>query len=284
MTGFPAIPTLPLKEWVSALVAFLNVHLAGFFAFLAFIIQSADGELRVLLRLGPPPLMIILIVAFIGLRRRAGAAILVLVALTLVWNMDAWPQAMDTVSLLILATVPAVILGLPVGMAIAENDWGRRILTPLLDYMQTTPAFVYLIPSVLFFGVGTVPGVFATAAFALPPFARAVALGLDQVPREVLEAGNSVGLTPLELMCKIKLPLAAPYLVTGLNQCVMMSLSMVVIASLIGARGLGTPVIESLTQMNFSVGIEAGICVVAVAITIDRMLESITLGQWIWTR
>jgi glycine betaine/proline transport system permease protein len=266
------------------LVAFLNVHLAGFFAFLAFIIQSADSELRALLRLGPPPLVIVLIVAFIGLRGRAGAAILVLVSLTLVWNMDAWPQAMDTVSLLILATVPAVILGLPVGITIAENDWGRRTLTPLLDYMQTTPAFVYLIPSVLFFGVGTVPGVFATAAFALPPFARAVALGLDQVPREVLEAGNSVGLTPRELMYKIKLPLAAPYLVTGLNQCIMMSLSMVVIASLIGARGLGTSVIESLTQMDFSVGIEAGICVVAVAITIDRILESITLGQWIWAR
>ena len=114
-------------------------------------------------------------------------------------------------------------------IAIAENDWGRRILTPLLDYMQTTPAFVYLIPSVLFFGVGTVPGVFATAAFVLPPFARAVALGLDQVPREVLEAGKAVGLTPRELICKIKLPLAGPYLVTGLNQCIMMSLSMVVI-------------------------------------------------------
>jgi glycine betaine/proline transport system permease protein len=284
MTALENLPALPIKEWISAGVAFLNLHLASLFAFLSWIIGAADNEIRIILKVLPAPVVIGAIVLLIGLRRRTGAAILVLLALLLVWNLGAWSQAMDTVSLLILATVPAIILGLPVGILIAESSIGRRTLTPMLDYMQTTPAFVYLIPSVLFFGVGTAPGVFATLAFALPPFARSVALGLDQVPKQAIEAGMSVGLTPVELMFKVKLPLSTPFLVAGLNQCIMMSLSMVVIASLIGARGLGTQVIESLTQMEFGVGIEAGLCVVAVAITFDRLLESITSGRWVWAR
>lgn len=277
-----ALPALPLKDWISELVAWLNLHLGTLFMAASQIIETTDGGLRTLLRLAPPAVVIGALFSLVILRGRIGAALAVLFSLLVVWNLNAWPQAIDTVSILVIATTPAILIGLPIGILMSETAIGRRILTPLLDYMQTTPAFVYLIPSVLFFGIGTTPGVFATFVFCLPPFARAVALGLDEVPRECVEAGISVGLTPWRLILKVKLPLAAPFLIAGINQCVMLSLSMVVIASLIGARGLGTQVIESLTQMDFALGIEAGICVVALALTIERTLQSFTTGSWLW--
>ncbi len=155
----------------------------------------------------------------------------------------------------------------------------RTIVAPVLDYMQTTPAFVYLIPSVLFFGIGTAPGVFATVVFALPPLTRNIALGIQEADAKVIEAAEAFGATRAQLLRKVKLPLALPYFVIGINQCVMMSLSMVVMASLIGARGLGTIVVTSLAQVDFPMGIESGLAVVAIAIALDRISRPATVQR-----
>ncbi|SED45192.1 proline/glycine betaine ABC transporter permease [Rhodobacter sp. 24-YEA-8] len=284
MLDILTIPQLPLKRLISDFIDLLGSSFSGLFAAFASIIQMADTALRQGLNSIPPAAMILLIVGYLLCRRRGLAAPLVGLGLAMVWNIGSWGAALDTVSLLILATLPALGFGLAIGVVIAESRWARSLLEPVLDLMQTLPAFVYLIPSVLFFGVGAVPGVIATAIFALPPFARAVALGLSEVPAQFVEVGRSVGLTDPALLLKVKIPLATPYMLTGLSQTVMMSLSMVVIASLIGAPGLGTQVVESLSQMDFALGIEAGLCIVILAITIERILEAGIAGRWIWKR
>lgn len=284
MLDILTIPQLPLKRLISDFIDLLGSSFSGLFAAFASIIQMADTALRHGLNSIPPAAMILLIVGYLLCRRRGLAAPLVGLGLAMVWNIGSWGAALDTVSLLILATLPALGFGLAIGVVIAESRCARSLLEPVLDLMQTLPAFVYLIPSVLFFGVGAVPGVIATAIFALPPFARAVALGLSEVPAQFVEVGRSVGLTAPALFFKVKIPLATPYMLTGLSQTVMMSLSMVVIASLIGAPGLGTQVVESLSQMDFALGIEAGLCIVILAITIERILEAGIAGRWIWKR
>jgi ABC-type proline/glycine betaine transport system permease subunit len=278
------IPQLPLKHAISQFIKFLNVHLSWLFAAFVTVVQGIDDMIRLTLKGIPPLALIGLVAAFLILRARLAAGLLVCLGLLMIWNIGLWPASLDTVSLLVLATVPALVLGLPVGILIAEFRWSRNLLVPILDLMQTVPAFVYLIPSVLFFGVGAVPGVVATIIFALPPFARAVALGLDEIPAHFVELGRSVGLSKARLLLKIKLPLAMPYMLTGISQTVMMSLSMVVIASLIGAPGVGTRVVESLSQMDFAAGIEAGLSIVVLAITIERVLDAAIGGRWIWRR
>jgi glycine betaine/proline transport system permease protein len=278
------IPQLPLKQAISSSISFLNQHLSWLFGAFSTVIQTFDVIIRSALHWIPSLLLIALISGFLAARRRYATAILTGLSLLLVLNIGMMPATLDTIALLIIATLPALILGLPIGILIAEFRSARSVLVPILDLMQTVPAFVYLIPSVLFFGVGVVPGVIATAIFALPPFARAVALGLGEVAHQFVEVGHSVGLTEGKLLAKVKLPLAMPYILTGMSQAVMMSLSMVVIASLIGAPGVGTRVIESLSQMDFGVGIEAGITIVVLAITIERILEAAIAGKWIWKR
>lgn len=281
--GF-TIPQLPLKQAISQFIAFLNVHLSWLFAAFVSLVQGIDDVIRLTLKGIPPLALIVLAAAFLILRAQMAAGLLVGLGLLMIWNIGLWPASLDTMSLLVLATVPALVLGLPVGILIAEFRWSRNLLVPILDLMQTVPAFVYLIPSVLFFGVGAVPGVVATIIFALPPFARAVALGLGEIPAHFVELGRSVGLGKARLLLKIKLPLAMPYMLTGISQTVMMSLSMVVIASLIGAPGVGTRVVESLSQMDFAAGIEAGLSIVVLAITIERILDAAIAGRWIWRR
>jgi len=183
---------------------------------------------------------------------------------------------METLSLVIVAAGLSLCIGIPMGIIVAESQVAHAIITPILDYMQTTPSFVYLIPNVLFFGVGSVPGIMATLMFAIPPPVRLTALGLSQIDREVLEAGEAFGCNRWKLLFKIKWPLAIPSIMLGINQCIMMSLSMVVIASLIGARGLGTDIIRALTRVDISLGIEAGIAVVLLAVVLDRLSRCAT--------
>jgi ABC-type proline/glycine betaine transport system permease subunit len=278
------IPELPLKQFVTDSLEFSNTYLAWFFNAFSVLVESMNSVILIVLNAIHPAVFIVAITAFLVLRRRATAAATVCVGLMLIWNIQYWSSSLDTMSLVILATLPALFLGLPTGVLIAEAKWARTFLLPVLDMMQTLPAFVYLIPSVLFFGVGPVPGVVATAIFALPPFARSVALGLSEVPRQFIEVGHAVGLGRMRILTKIKIPLAKPFLLAGLSQAVMMSLSMVVIASLIGAPGIGAEVVTSLSQMDFAVGIEAGLCIVILAITVERILEATIAGNWLWRR
>jgi len=267
------MPTLPLAARISAVVHWMQFNLDGVFGTIKAALVMADLALRGLLGAVPPWGLIGGIALILLWRRRFGAAVAITVALALIANLGLWRAATDTVALVLLSAVLALGVGAPLGVLVAESRAARTIVTPILDYMQTTPAFVYLIPAVLFFGIGAAPGVLATAAFALPPVTRALALGLDQVSPQAIEAGNAFGASRLQLLFKIKLPLALPYFRVGVNQCIMMSLSMVVVCALIGARGLGVEVVTALTQMNLAQGIEAGLAVVLVAATLDRLFD-----------
>jgi glycine betaine/proline transport system permease protein len=262
---------IPLKAWIALGLDWLRLNLGSVFDGFARTIAACDSSLEAALRAVPPWALIALVAGVLIWRRGFGIAAVVSAALLLVWDLRLWNDGMNTVSLALMSAGISTVLGIPLGILIAESRRADRLVTPLLDYMQTTPAFVYLIPSVVFFGIGAAPGVFATIMFALPPLARNVALGIREVDPRAIEAVNAFGAHPLQVLTKVKLPLALPYFAIGINQCIMMSFSMVVMAALIGARGLGTLVVASLAQVDFPAGIEAGVAVVAIAVALDQM-------------
>ena len=187
--------------------------------------------------------------------------------------MGFWDSTMVTLALVLSSTIIALILGIPLGIWCAENKKTEKIVHPILDLMQTMPAFVYLIPAVLFFGLGNVPGAFATVIFAMPPVVRLTTLGVKQVPQDIIEASRSFGATKRQMLFKVQLPLALPTIMTGINQTIMMSLSMVVIAAMISAGGLGEIVLKGITQMKIGLGFEGGLAVVILAIILDRITQ-----------
>jgi ABC-type proline/glycine betaine transport system permease subunit len=270
---------IPLKLWIAEGLDGLHHHLGFLFNAFSGAMASLDGALGSALGGLPPYVLILLIALVLAWRRGVLTALSIAAGLLVVWNIGLWSDATETISLVLIATGISCLLGIPLGILLAESPLAARIVTPVLDYMQTTPAFVYLIPSVLFFGIGTAPGVFATVMFALPPLARNVALGIREVDADTIEAAEAFGATWRQLLAKVKLPLALPYFVVGINQCIMMSLSMVVMASLIGARGLGTIVVTSLAQVDFPKGIESGLAVVAIAIALDRLSRPMAAGS-----
>ena len=182
---------------------------------------------------------------------------------------------LDTLALVVSAALLALLIGLPIGVLAAQQQLLRAITRPLLDLMQTMPAFVYLIPAVMFFSTGQVPAVIATLIFAMPPVVRLTVLGLRQVPADLLEAGSSFGCTRWQLLWKVQLPSALPTLMAGINQTIMLSLSMVVIASMIGGGGLGDVVLRAIQQLNLGLGFEGGLAVVILAVILDRLTQSL---------
>jgi glycine betaine/proline transport system permease protein len=262
---------LPLPDAINALIHWMQFNLDPVFGPFKATITTIDQWARDFLFAVPPYVVIGAAAGCMIWRRRFIAASGIALGLAIIVNLGLWRPAMDTVALVAIASGLSILVGVPTAILIAESRTAKAAVVPLLDYMQSTPAFVYLIPAVIFFGIGAVPGVLATAAFALPPVTRAVALGLEQVDPRLVEAGRAFGASRFQILCKVKLPLAGTYLQVGLNQCIMMALSMVVICSLIGARGLGVEVITALTQMNLAKGIEAGICVVLLAMVLDHL-------------
>jgi glycine betaine/proline transport system permease protein len=198
-------------------------------------------------------------------------------ALVLIFGMDIWQQTVTTLSLVIGASLVALIFGIPLGVIMARSDRMEVIMRPLLDLMQTMPPFVYLIPAAIFFGLGTVPGTIATLIFAMPPAARLTNLGIRQVSQEHIEAGLAFGCTNRQLLFKVQLPLAMPSIMAGVNQTIMLALSMVVIASMIGAGGLGNTVLTGIQRLNVGLGFEGGLGVVLLAILLDRITQSFGL-------
>ncbi len=265
---------LPLAALIDGAVHWASIKLSPVFSAITTAVDVLNGLLLGGLRVMPPWLAVVLIGAVVARRRGSPTGIGVALAAALIWNLGLWPAALETVSLVLLSTGLSLAVGVPVGVLCAESPAWRSAITPVLDYMQTTPAFVYLIPSVLFFGVGTAPGVLATFMFAMPPPARATQLGIAQLKSEISEAGIAFGSTRLQLLTKIKLPLAWPYIALGINQCIMMALNVVVIAALIGAQGLGTNVVSSLAQLDLGKGIEAGTAIVLLALILDRLTAS----------
>lgn len=189
--------------------------------------------------------------------------------------MELWEETMQTLALVLSSTSMALLIGIPLGIWTGKSERCNRVIRPVLDCMQTMPAFVYLIPAVLFFGLGTVPGAFATIIFAMPPVVRLTGLGIQQVPGNVVEAARSFEATPLQLLLKVQLPLALPTILTGINQTIMMALSMVVVSAMISSGGLGEIVLKGITQMKIGLGFEGGIAIVILAIILDRITQGI---------
>jgi glycine betaine/proline transport system permease protein len=223
----------------------------------------------------PMPVGIAILVLLSLWRVGIGFAVFTGVALWLVQDMGLWGATMETLSLAIAATILAMVVGLPLGIAMAREDKVAAVVRPVLDLMQTMPAFVYLIPAAMFFGLGAVPGTIATVIFAMPPVVRLTNLGIRQVHAEFIEAGQAFGCTASQLLLKVQLPNALPSIMAGINQTIMLSLSMVVIASMIGAGGLGNAVLTGIQRLDVGTGFEGGLAVVILAVILDRLTQSL---------
>lgn len=264
---------IPLGKLVSRGVDWLLNYYGGFFdafsAGVGLIINSLKSGLAIL-----PWWMLILIIV-ISAWRSGGwrLAFGSLLGLLLIYDLQLWPDFLDTLVLVIISALVSMIIGIPLGILAARSQGFHRFLAPILDFMQTMPSFVYLIPALMFFGLGTVPAVFATVVFAMPPAIRLTDLGIRQVPLDLVEVGEAFGSTPGQMLWKIQLPLALPTIMAGINQTMMLSLSMVVIAAMIGAGGFGQGVLSGISQMDIGKGFENGLAVVILAMILDRLSQ-----------
>ena len=275
------LPKLPVADWVEAATNWLTVTLSGLFG----AIQNGgstfmDGITNLLLLI--PPFVFILIVAVIAYfasKKQLSLSAFALVGLGYILNQGLWSELMNTVTLVLVSSVISIIIGVPLGIWSAKSKTVHNILKPILDFMQTMPAFVYLIPAVAFFGIGIVPGTFASVIFALPPTVRFTELGIKQISTELVEAADAFGSTGKQKLFKVELPLAKSTIMAGVNQTVMLALSMVITTSMIGAPGLGRQVLTALQRASVGSGFVSGLAIVILAILIDRLTNRFTADK-----
>jgi len=269
------LPKIPLRDWIDGLEDWLNDNLGPFFDLVVLVVKSIVGSFQYILELPPAPVLIIILTVIAYWLGKWKMALFTLLGFLLIWNLELWEPTMQTLALVLTSALISIVFGIPIGIWCAQNNRLQSILTPVLDFMQTMPAFVYLIPAVSFFHLGVVPGVIASVIFAIPPTIRLTNLGIRQVPADLVEAADAFGSTQTQKLMKLQLPLAVPTIMAGVNQTIMLSLSMVVIASMIGARGVGEKVYQAITQVKTGAGFEAGLAVVILAIVLDRFTQSI---------
>lgn len=266
---------LPLRDWVEAVVEFLQETMGV--AFDAFS-DGVEGLIDAFLGLleSAPVLVVVAVIAVLAWRLAGWRmGLFAALGLLLVENIDLWRPFLQTLSLVLSAQLLIILVGLPLGILAASSDSAERTMRPVLDFMQTMPAFVYLIPAVMFFGIGLVPGVVATFVFAIPPLVRLVNLGIRQVPKDLVEAADAFGSTASQKLLKVQMPVALPTIMAGVNQSIMLNLSMVVIAGMIGAGGLGAEVLRGIQRIQVGQGFEAGLAVVILAIILDRITAAV---------
>ena len=271
------IPKIPLGDAVEYLVDQTDTYFGWLFDAISTIIDIFVSSLYDLLFLIPPLILIILIATlgwYISDRDKM-TGILIAAGLLLILNLDLWEESMQTLALVISSSVIALIIGIPVGIWASRSEAADKITRPILDLMQTMPSFVYLIPAVIFFGLGNVPGIIATIIFAMPPAIRLTNLGIRQVPVELNEVADSFGATSRQKLIKVQLPVAMPTIMAGINQCILLALSMTVIASMIGAAGLGLNVLTGIQRVDIGGGFEAGLAIVIIAIILDRISQNL---------
>lgn len=270
------LPKIPIGSWVESGIDFLLEHFSGLTRWLSQEMNGILGAFEGALCVLHPLFVIVAFTAGIGLlTRKRGLTVFVFLGLGLIWNLGLWPAAMSTLTLVLVATVLAVCIGVPLGILAAIYKSFYNIVMPLLDLMQTMPAFVYLIPAIPFFGLGKVSALFATMIFATPPAIRFTCLGIRQVPKELVECSEAFGATRMQRLFKLELPVAAPSILAGINQTIMLSLSMVVVAAMIGAKGLGGEVWRAIQRLEMGNGFEAGLGIVILAICLDRVLQNL---------
>jgi len=265
---------LPVGDWASAAVNWLTNNFTWFFDWLSSVLQAIiDGLLWVLE--APHPFIVIVVIAALSflVRRSVAVTLFTLLGLVLIVNLGYWKETTETLSLVVAATLVCMVVGVPIGILAARRKWVYAIVRPILDLMQTIPTFVYLIPALILFGLGMVPGLVATVVFAVAAPVPPTRLGIVSTPTSLIEAAEAFGATPWQVLTKIELPYALPQIMAGLTQTIMLSLSMVVIAALVGADGLGVPVLRALSSMNVAKGFESGLCIVVLAIILDRFFR-----------
>jgi len=273
------LPKIPIGKWVEAIESWLKEHAGPVFKGIKVFIESTVNGLADGFNAVPPLLLIVLFTALAFWIGRTKIALFTLIGLYLVYNLGYWANTMETLALVLTASAISVVIGIPLGIACARSNRVQKIVTPVLDFMQTMPAFVYLLPAVAFFSLGVVPGVIASVIFGIPPTIRLTNLGIRQVPADLVEAADAFGSTPMQKLIKLQLPIAAPTIMAGINQTIMLSLSMVVIASMIGAQGVGADVYRATTQAKTGVGFEAGLAVVVLAIILDRITQNLVKNK-----
>lgn len=271
------IPQIPLVKWADMLVAWLRKDAQWFFTPIKDFLDAIVTGLSDILIAIPPLVFIIIMVGltvFIT-KKKWGLSIFVLVGLLLIQNLGYWKGTMLTLSLILTSSLISIIIGVPLGIWMSRSKVAQDIVTPVLDFMQTMPAFVYLIPAVSFFGIGMVPGIIASVIFSMPPVVRLTNLGIRQVSTELIEAADAFGSTATQKLVKVQLPMAKSTIMAGINQTIMLALSMVVIASMIGAEGLGVEVFRAVTRNEAGQGFASGLSIVILAIILDRITQAL---------
>ena len=265
---------LPVGKWMKAVVDWLTENATWFFDAVSLALEAFIDGLLWLLQT-PHPLIVVVIVTALAFWARRSVLFTVFTAagLLLIINQGYWEETTETLALVLAASAVCMGVGVPVGIAAARRPALYAGLRPVLDLMQTIPTFVYLIPALILFGLGMVPGLIATVIFAIPAPIRLTHLGISSTPRPLIEAGQAFGATKRQLLWKVELPYAMPQIMAGLTQTIMLSLSMVVIAALVGADGLGVPTLRALNQVNIAKGFEVGLAIVLIAIILDRLFR-----------
>ena len=270
------IPQIPLVEWTDTMVSYLRQNAQWIFEPISEFLDTFVGYISDALLFLPPWVLILVLVGLTVYftKKIWGLPVFILFGLLLIWNLDFWEGTMMTLSLILAASLVAIVIGIPVGIWMAKNATVESIVKPILDFMQTMPAFVYLIPAVSFFGIGMVPGIIASVIFAMPPVVRLTNLGIREVSKELIEAADAFGSTGAQKLFKVQIPLAKNTIMQGVNQTIMLALSMVVIASMIGAEGLGTEVYRAIGRNQAGMGFASGLAIVILAIILDRLIQA----------
>ena len=265
---------IPIDDAAEAVFDWLLINAGWLFDGLAVAMEWLIDTILWVLQT-PHPLIVIAVFGALtwAIQRNWKTPLLIVLGFLFILNQDYWEETTESLTLVLSACVVCMGVGVPIGIAAAHRPRMYRYMAPVLDLMQTLPTFVYLIPAIVFFGIGMVPGLIATVIFVLPAPIRLTQLGIASTPKALLEAAQAFGAKPSQTLWKIELPYALPQIMTGLNQTIMLSLSMVVIAALVGADGLGVPVVRALNQVNTGLGFESGLIIVVVAIMLDRMLR-----------
>ncbi len=265
---------IPVGRWARDAVNWLTDNATWFFDRVAEAVNALIDAILWVLQT-PHPLVVVAAFGALawGLQRKWGTVALVVAGFLFIINQGYWKPTTETLTLVLCSVILCMGVGVPIGIAAAHRPKLYAAMRPVLDLMQTLPTFVYLIPAIVFFGLGMVPGLIATAIFVLPAPIRLTQLGISTTPRDLKEAGLAFGATPGQLLRKVELPWALPQIMAGLTQTIMLSLSMVVIAALVGADGLGVPILRALNSVNIALGFEAGLVIVVLAIVLDRMFR-----------
>ena len=272
------IPSIPLVGFIDNLVEWLRLHASFIFNPIRDFINFTVELFIKIFSVFPPLLFIILVaaLAYYLTKKIKGITIFSILSLLLIWNLDYWDDMVITLSIVVTSALLAIIIGIPLGIWTSKSESVEKVIMPLLDFMQTMPAFVYLIPAVSFFGIGMAPGVISSVIFAMPPAVRMTNLGIKEVPSDLVEAADSFGSTPKQKLFELELPMAKPSIMAGINQTLMLTLSMVVVASMIGAPGLGNVIYTSVSRNDVGVGFTSGIAIVILAVILDRLTQALS--------